>query len=211
MTGVKICGLTRAEDVRRAADLGAAYLGFNFSASSPRRLSPEAAAEVAGAAGDGVPRVGIFVREDADHVRRCVEAAGISVLQFHRPLAESDFRFGLPVVAVSAVGPGGPLWPEPGLLARCHAILFDTADAARAGGTGLAFDWGLIASGEPPVARWLAGGLSSENVARAIRVARPALVDVASGVESSPGVKSASRMAEVFAAVRGADRDDGNG
>lgn len=204
---VKICGLTRAEDVRCAVGLGASYLGFNFSRRSPRRLDPESAREAAQASGETVPRVGIFVDEDSAYVRRCIEAAGLDLVQFHRPLTEPDFEFGLPVVGVSLVSGEGPGWPPPALLERCHALLFDTGGAGSPGGTGEAFAWNLVAGRDAPVPRWLAGGLCEANVAMAIRAVRPALVDVATGVESAPGVKSPERMERFFDAVRRADEN----
>ena len=205
---VKICGLTRAEDVRKAVGLGASYLGFNFARQSPRRLDPEAAPAVAGASGERVPRVGVFVDEDAGYVSRCIQAAGLNCLQFHRSLTESDFGFGLPVIGVSLVWEDGPRWPAPELLRRCHALLFDTGGTGHPGGTGKAFAWHLLAGRETPVPLWLAGGLNASNVADAIRAVRPALVDVASGVESAPGVKSPERMEQFVRAVRRADDNE---
>src|SRR5438128_811511 len=103
MTRVKICGLTRPEDVGRAISLGAAYVGFNFSAQSPRRIDPGRAEALAQAAGRGPHRVGVFVEEVPGYIRTCIEAGSLDMLQFHRPIAEGDFQFGLPVIAVCSV------------------------------------------------------------------------------------------------------------
>lgn len=204
MTQVKICGLTRVEDVRQAVSLGATYVGFNFSVSSPRRVSREEARALATAT-TAARRVGVFVNEDAGVIRESIAAGRLEFLQFHRPLDESAFQYGLPVIAVVSISGNADPWPEASLLARCHAILFDTADGRRAGGTGRAFDWNLLPAPTASVARWLAGGLHAGNVALAIARVRPALVDVASGVESSPGAKNETKLREFFDAVRHAD------
>jgi phosphoribosylanthranilate isomerase len=201
---VKICGLTRAEDVRQAVGLGASYVGFNFSASSPRRVDDREASSLAGAA-EGARRVGVFVGEDAERVSRAIEAAHLELLQFHRRLREEDFAFGLPVIGVCPVSGESVDWPDPRLLPRCHALLFDTSVPGPPGGTGRTFAWSLAAARELPVPRWIAGGLTPENVGEAVGCARPALVDAASGVETSPGVKDWEKMRRFFEAVKRAD------
>jgi phosphoribosylanthranilate isomerase len=202
MTRIKICGLTRPEDVALCADLGADYLGFNFSARSPRRVDGEAAADLLAAA-DRCPRVGVFVDEEPDAVRRAIDAMRLDLLQFHRPFAEEDFAYGLPVLAVERVF--GPIPPPREHLARCHAVLYDAGHPTLDGGTGGSFDWRGLAGRSGAVPIGVAGGLRPENVGDAIRAARPFLVDVASGVESSPGVKDAAKVRAFFAAVRRAD------
>ncbi len=208
MTDVKICGLTRPQDVLLACVLGARWLGFNFAAGSPRRLSLAAAREAAAEAPSGVSRVGVFVDETLDEIRRAVEAASLDFVQVHRPLRPEDPReMPRPVFAVVRVpAPPAPLpVPEREALARCRAILFDTAASEAPGGTGRAFDWSLLDGTRWPVPVLLAGGLEADNVAGAIARVRPAAVDVASGVESAPGVKDRSRMERFFRAVQDAD------
>jgi len=206
MTAVKICGLTRPQDVSLACSLGAAALGFNFALESPRRVTPEAARRLSDAASPGVLRVGVFVSEDADVIRQAVEAVRLDLIQIHRPLRAEDLdRPPVPVVAVARVGQGGTEVPEESLLSRCRALLFDTVGPERAGGTGRIFDWAFISGRDFGLPIVVAGGLTPENVAVAVARLRPWAVDVASGVESEPGVKDPEAMRRFFDAVRRAD------
>jgi phosphoribosylanthranilate isomerase len=198
---VKVCGLSRPEDVELCAGLGAEFLGFNFSAESPRRIGLEQVSRAV-CAGGSARRVGVFVSETAGFIREAIEAGRLQLLQFHRELSAADFEFGLPVVAVCRVGSDDPRLPAEALLSRCRALLFDTADPSKVGGTGAAFDWGKLEGRHLSRCRWLAGGLRAENVEAAIRLVRPEVVDVASGVEISPGVKDHEQLKRFFDAVR---------
>ncbi len=201
MTGVKICGLTRPGDVALAAELGASHVGFNCSPLSPRRADLRFADELARESG-AAKRVGVFVDEPAGEIRRAIDALRLDLLQIHRALRPADLDHGLPVVAVSRVGGAAVELPEAPLLGRCRAILLDTADPGRPGGTGNPFDWGLIERMTFPVPMWLAGGLRADNVREAIVRGRPEVVDVASGVESAPGVKDRAKLEAFFLAAR---------
>lgn len=203
MTAIKICGLTRAADVALCRALGTDYLGFNFSAKSPRRVDPGRLPELRAAAGD-TWRVGIFVDEPPDVVAGAIEAMDLDLVQIHRELDPRDLDLARPVIAVSRVRGGAARLPDPAILERCRAILFDTADEERAGGTGTAFDWTVLENRTLPVPMGIAGGLNAGNVARAIAAVRPDFVDVASGVESSPGIKDAAKMRAFVEAVAGA-------
>ena len=202
MTFVKICGLTRVEDVALACALGAKYVGFNFAAGSPRRIALEAVRALSDATAPGVLKVGVFREEDADSVARAVEAGGLDLVQLHRRLTEEDVaRSPVPVIAVapasgSAADFPGAVWP------RCHAVLLDSSE-----GSGTPVDPSLLSAERWPVPVFVAGGLSGESVGAVIRKIRPAGVDVASGGESAPGIKDRSRLERLFAAVREADRD----
>ena len=206
MTAVKICGLTRPEDVVLACDLGASYVGFNFAKVSPRRVTPEQSRRLAEAISSGTARVGVFVGEDYRTIADAVEAASLDFVQIHRPLEPGDLEGSpRPVIAVAHVRAGAAALPPPELLARCGAILFDTRAPGRAGGTGERFDWSLLEGNRWPIPLFLAGGLDANAVGMAIRRVRPAAVDVASGVESAPGIKDPERMRRFFEAVRQAD------
>ena len=182
--------------------LGADYLGFNFSRRSPRRVDPAAAPDLVGAS-EGRKRVGVFVDEDRDAVLRAIDSLRLDLLQFHREVREDDFAFGLPVIAVERVFDGA-IPPGRSLLARCHAVLFDTGRADLDGGTGEVFAWSALSGyAGPPLG--VAGGLRPENVGAAIRAARPFFVDAASGVESAPGIKDPAKLRSFFEAVRSAD------
>jgi phosphoribosylanthranilate isomerase len=206
MTQVKICGVTREEDAALASELGASYVGLNFAAVSPRRVTVESARRLARAVGRGAARVGVFVGEPLEEIRRAVEEAALDLVQVHRPLAREDLE-GLPcaVIGVVHVSKNGADASSRELLGRCRMLLLDTGGGDRPGGTGKAFDWDLIAGKSWPLPLILAGGLTPENVSEAIARIRPAAVDVASGVESSPGIKDQARMRRFFEAVRRAD------
>lgn len=200
MTPVKICGLTRPQDVDLACQFGAAFVGFNFSRRSPRRVRLSDAGLAS--AVRGARKVGVVVNETPAEIREAVEVFGLDVVQVHRPLREDDLELPVPIVAVCRAGPRGLDLPAGPLWRRCHALLVDSG-----GGSGQPFDWGAFDWGAldrvvSPVPLWLAGGLTPENVGRAIARVHPALVDVASGVESSPGVKDPEKMKSFFEVVK---------
>jgi phosphoribosylanthranilate isomerase len=206
VTDVKICGLTRLEDVALACELGAAYVGFNFSRVSKRRVAAADGRKLAQAATPGVARVGVFVEESYETIGQVCEAAQLDLVQLHRELRSEDLsRVPRPVIAVAHVGGSSAKMPPDSLLAACRAVLFDTAVPGVPGGTGAAFDWAILEGRGVPVPSLLGGGLTPENVAGAIRRVKPSGVDVASGVESAPGIKDGDRMAAFFEAVRRAD------
>ena len=206
MTEIKICGLTRPEDVELACFLGATYVGFVFASGSPRRVPLETARELAGVTSPGVLRVGVFVDETPAQIAEAVDAGRLDLVQLHRALRALDLDSApRPVVAVARVRGGPPEVPDEALVARCRALLFDTADPGRTGGSGRTFDWSLIENRSFPVPVILAGGLNPSNVFAAISKVRPAAVDVASGVEQSPGVKDRPKLRRFFEEVRRAD------
>jgi len=207
-TRVKICGITRLEDAQQAVDLGAAALGFNFYPPSPRYIEPEAARAMVRRLPPFVTSVGVFANEtDAGRVISIAREAGATAVQLHGPgfpdLQELLSAFTL-VVAVpvregfkaEALGKFRP-----------HAYLLDAFDADRLGGTGKTFDWNAAREAKRYGPIILAGGLTPENVGQAVRVVRPFAVDVASGVESAPGIKDSAKLSAFFAAVTEADRE----
>lgn len=206
MTAVKICGLTRPEDVAAACALGAAYVGFVFAAASPRRVTAERARSLAEACAPGVLRVGVFMDEEAAVVEAAVTAARLDLVQLHRRLTEEAVAAApVPVIAVARPAAGGGFAvPRAEILVRCHAVLFDASEGAGAG-----LDPERVGEASGPVPVMVAGGLTPENVGATIRRLRPAGVDVASGVESAPGVKDRTRLERFFAAVREADAQAG--
>ena len=205
MTQIKICGLTRAQDVDLACSLGASYVGFNFAAVSPRRVSLAAARDLARVTGPGVARVGVFVRESRKEIEDAIDAAALDLVQIHRRLSAEDLEWmRRPVIAVERVSSRGVEAAPAGLLEKCRSVLLDTS-SDRPGGTGIPFDWDVLAGRTWPVPMILAGGLEAGNVGGAIARVRPSAVDVASGVESSSGIKDERRMKEFFEAVRLAD------
>ena len=205
MTAVKICGLTRPEDVALACALGARYVGFNFAEASPRRVTPEAARALADAAPAGVLRVGVFQSASAAAIDRAVALARLDLVQLHRVLTREDLdRSPVPVIAVARGAREGDGAPDPELLRRCHAILLDASE-----GRGEPLDPLRVQMGGWAVPVFVAGGLDADSVGPVIRALKPAAVDVATGAESSPGIKDRDRLARLFDAVREADREAG--
>ncbi len=201
---VKICGLTRPEDAALAAELGAWALGVIFAPESPRRLDPGLAAEVLGPAPADVERAGVFVNASLRDIEEAVAAAGLTVLQLH---GEEDASFcreaggvtGLPVIKALRVSDAASL--EGVVRFDTDYVLLDTYRAGSHGGTGETFDWQLAA--EIPLEQRasriiLSGGLGPENIRAAVGAVAPFAVDVSSGVEEAPGIKSADRLAELF-------------
>jgi phosphoribosylanthranilate isomerase len=197
---VKICGITRTEDALAAVRLGADALGFNFWPRSKRYCRPEVAREIIAQLPPFVSAVGIFVNQPRSEVRKAARTAGLNVIQLsgHEP-PRACGSLGLPVIKAIQVESEASL--EALETYPAVAFLLDTPSAGF-GGSGRTFDWRLVRStGE----RWriiLAGGLDSRNVRRAIREVRPYGVDVASGVESSPGIKDVEKMKRFISAAK---------
>ncbi|HEX2253209.1 MAG TPA: phosphoribosylanthranilate isomerase [Thermoanaerobaculia bacterium] len=207
---VKICGVTRAEDARLAADLGAAFLGLNFYPPSPRSLTPQRAAAVADAVRGRVRLVGVFVDRPPAEVAAIDRAVGLDVLQFHGEEGPVELaRHGPRAWKVVRVPPGAS--PPRSAIERELAaypgvggFLLDVRHDTLPGGTGETWAWhalaGLETSGRPLL---VAGGIRPGNVRRALAASGAAGVDACSGVESAPGVKDPvlleRLMTEVFA------------
>ena len=199
-TRVKICGVTRLEDALQAARLGADALGFNFWPGSKRFVPPAAARAIVDRLPPFVTPVGVFVNQPEEAIRRAAGESGVRLLQLHGDEPPA-LCARLPLPVVKAVRVAAPLALDALAAYRVAAFLLD-APSAGFGGSGAAFDWSLAegVAGLGPVI--LAGGLDPENVAAAVRRVRPYAVDVASGVESAPGVKVVAWMARFIAAAR---------
>jgi phosphoribosylanthranilate isomerase len=209
MAQVKICGLSQPEHVAAAVEAGARYLGFVFFPKSPRAVSPEQAAALMGAIPPGIARVGLFVDPDDALLKATLAAAPLDMIQLHGTesparVGEIKALTGLPVM--KAVGVAGPedleaLW-DYGLAA--DMLLVDAKAPKGAdlpGGNGLAFDWRLL-TGRKWLKPWLlAGGLTPENVAEAIRLTGAPGVDVSSGVETAPGHKDSALIRDFIRAA----------
>lgn len=199
---VKICGITRLEDAWLAADLGAAAVGFVFWPQSRRFIEPAAAADIARSLPPAVTPVGVFVNEAADHVNAVAQAVGLGAVQLHgTETPEYCARIAVPVIKSVPVAKKFHM----GLIADLPpgvTVLLDADDPVARGGTGRTVDW--MAAREVARTRQtiLAGGLTPENIATAIRAVEPYGVDVSSGVESRPGIKDCRRMRLLFDAIR---------
>ena len=197
---VKICGLTRLEDVLVAVEAGADAIGLVFYPPSPRYVDLDKAAELARAVPPFVTIVGLFVNADPALVRETLAVVPIHLLQFHGDEDEAYCRqFDRPYMKAARVRPGMDLVQYAADFPSAQAILLD-AFVDGFGGGGKVFDWSLIppALGKPLV---LSGGLDAANVGEAIVRVRPAAVDVSSGVEAAKGIKDAEKIRAFCAAV----------
>ncbi len=200
---VKICGLTVPEEARACAELGAWGVGVIFAAESPRRVDPDRAAEVLAGLPAGVARVGVFVAAAPEEMAAVAARAGLTHLQVHDgDPAAARRASGLPVIEGVRVADAASI--ERARASAADMVLLDAAVPGRHGGTGRAFDWSLLERHPPGRAFALAGGLRPENVGEAVTRLRPALVDVSSGVESSPGRKDPARVRAFIEAVAAA-------
>jgi len=203
---VKVCGITSPADARAAADAGAAAIGLVFWPRSPRAVDLPSARGIVAALPPFVLRVGVFVDEQPDVMARIADSVGLDVLQLHGE-EPPEMIAALARRALKAVRVGPGFRPEQALRYASHAagLLLDTKDADRPGGSGRPFDWSLVAGLRERVGFLvLAGGLTPDNVAEAVRAVRPDAVDVSSGVESAPGRKDPGKLRAFVAAVRSA-------
>jgi phosphoribosylanthranilate isomerase len=193
---VKICGITNWPDARRAIDAGADFLGFNFYAGSPRYVTPAKARLIVRRLPKNVASVGVFVNESEQKMLEIAESVGLDRVQLHgeeSPAAVQRLGRSLPVIKAVRVKKSF----RPASLARfkhASALLLDGFDARQWGGTGRTFDWRIAQRARRGAKFFLAGGITPENVAQAIRTAKPYAVDVCSGVESKPGKKDPKRL-----------------
>jgi|ERR1700740_1669817 phosphoribosylanthranilate isomerase len=209
MVRVKICGITKLEDAKLAAELGAHAIGLNFHPESPRCLSPAAAAELVRRIPPFVATVGIFVNWAAEPVIALCQALGLSSAQLHGDeppqVVERVARL-LPVIKALRIGQGSNA-PEFSRFRAASAFLLDTPAAAHYGGTGTTGNWHAARTAAQTQRIILAGGLTPENVGEAIRIVRPYAVDVASGVEARPGKKDPAKLRTFFEEVARANRE----
>ncbi|MCI0747230.1 MAG: phosphoribosylanthranilate isomerase [Verrucomicrobia subdivision 3 bacterium] len=199
---VKICGITNLPDALAAVEAGADALGFMCYERSKRFVATDLVASIARELPPFVFRVGVFVNAPEEAVRRAVEECGINALQFHgEETPEFCARFSLPVIKAFQLSDHKSLAPLERF--QTNAWLLDAAAPGQRGGTGQSFDWSLAIEarrfGRPII---LAGGLTPDNVAEAVRRVLPYGVDVSSGVELSPGRKDHTKIASFVNAAR---------
>jgi phosphoribosylanthranilate isomerase len=215
MFRVKICGITSVDDALAVARVGADAVGLNFYRRSPRYVMADTARDIIAALPEGIAKVGLFVDTPPPDVCRLFDDLGLDLIQLHgdQPPEFIAQLAGRPVMRAFRIGAEG-IDPVVDYLARCRALaaspmlsLLDSMVVGEYGGTGQTADWHAAKqyAAEPNVPPLvLAGGLTPENVAAAIRAVRPAAVDVASGVESQPGRKDHAAIAAFVEAARGA-------
>lgn len=200
---VKICGLRTAADIAAASDAGAAYIGFNFFPKSPRSVSFDEARALALDVPVGVAKIALVVDADDATLDALTNRAPVDMIQLHgretpERVSEIRARYGLPVMKVIGVSGAGDLAKIDTYGEVADQLMLDAKppkDAVLPGGNGVAFDWTLLAGRKYWPCPWmLAGGLTPDNVAEAIAKTGTQQVDVASGVETAPGVKDAALM-----------------
>ena len=196
---VKICGITRLQDLHAACDAGVDALGFVFYEKSPRRVSVEAAADLVHALPPFVQSVGLFVDADPAFVESVLRVVPLDLLQFHGDEAPVDCaRYGRPYIKAVRVNRDTDLLKCAADFDAARGLLLDAFVPGVPGGTGERFDWSLIPPDLPkPVI--LSGGLTPDNVAEAVERIHPWAVDVSSGVEVSKGIKDAHKIARFIA------------
>ena len=204
MTQIKICGITNEEDALHAAGCGAAALGFIFYPPSPRYVKPEDARKIISVLSDKLVKIGVFVNEKVDEIKRVMEYCGLDMIQLHgdeSPEYCLDFQASRIIKAVE-------LTNEDDLNIAFDydvaALLVDSRHAGLYGGTGKKANWDLayrIKKNKPLI---LSGGLNEENIVQAIKNVAPHALDINSGVESKPGKKNHAKLARIFDIIRSA-------
>ena len=196
---VKICGLATVDDVHACADAGANYIGLVFFEKSPRNITIPAARELALAAPLGLAKVALVVNPSDAELDAITGTVPLDMLQLHgrespERVAEVKARYGLPVMKAVGIADGDDLPKLESYFGVADQILVDAKPPKGGelpGGNGLSFDWRLIAGRRWPCPWMLAGGLTAENVAEAVKMTDVKQVDVSSGVEDAPGLKNA--------------------
>jgi phosphoribosylanthranilate isomerase len=216
MVRVKICGITNPEDARLAVEAGADALGFIFVEGTPRLVTPERAAAIIRGLPPFVTPVGVFWDHPAGHVKAVAEACGLRALQFHGDEPPEDLAgYDLPVIKTIKLPPAATIDGLPeyrlGWLAQASryravasAVLLDTRARWSEGEAREPIEWGMARLVERGIRLILSGGLTADNVARAVAIARPYAVDVNSGVEAAPGRKDPDKVRRFVAAAKGA-------
>lgn len=193
-TRIKICGITRIEDAQAAARAGADAIGLVFDDRSPRFVSSEMAAAIVAALPPFVNVVGLFVDAPAERIRATLSRVPLDLLQFHgAEAAEACRAFGRPYIKAVRMAADVDVVAAARRYGDAAGILLDSDSPKVAGGSGETFDWSRVPRdfSRPLI---LAGGLTPDNVAQAIKAVRPYAVDVSSGVEVAKGVKDADRI-----------------
>jgi phosphoribosylanthranilate isomerase len=207
VTRIKFCGLTTLADAQRAAQAGAWAIGLIFWPRSERRCALEDATEIATALRRRVEVAGVFLNATLEHVAQTADAVGLTMLQLHGDegpayCAEAARRTGCKVIKTARVRSGADIQALASFHTDYH--LLDSYVPGRPGGTGETFAWEIAQAHRGAVPMILSGGLTPANVAAAVAATHPFAVDVASGVESSPGRKDPDKLEAFAQAVRDA-------
>ncbi len=196
---IKICGLTRVDDVKAVVAAGVNAIGLVFTAS-PRRISAQKAVQLSRYIPDSVLRVGLFLNQPRTEIEEVLNDVALDVLQFHGSESEQDCNaFGIPYLKAVAMTDKQSAKQAERDYPNAMGLLLDSHTVDKPGGSGHVFDWTMSQPLNQRV--WLAGGLNADNVELAIRTVKPYAVDVSSGVEASPGIKDAAKIDAFVLAV----------
>lgn len=209
MVRVKICGITKWDDAKLAAELGAYAIGLNFYENSPRCITPSAATDIIRRLPPFIATVGIFVNWSHAPIVALCKALRLSLAQLHgdeTPAVVDAVARRLPVIKALPIGQGTAA-PDFSRYRSASAFLLDSPASGQYGGTGTTGNWHLARVAAQTQRIILAGGLTPENVGEAIRIVRPYAVDVASGVELRPGKKDPAKLRSFFDEVGRASRE----
>ena len=200
MTKVKICGITNLEDAVCASELSASFIGMIFYSESPRYINYETVSKIVSSLPDGVIPVGVFVEPTREEIISAIEQTGITAVQIHSNSKITDLN-GLNVIQIRAYGVNDLFDFNSISENDCDYLLLDNSVKGQYGGTGGKFNWNNIPASIDRDKLILAGGLNPENVGDAIHIVMPSIVDVSSGVESSPGIKDKFKLSDFFKSV----------
>jgi len=203
MVKVKVCGITRSEDAFAAAELGAEFLGFNFWPQSPRAIRPDHAQKVIAELKAGIKIAGVFVNQPLEQVNEIAKSLRLDFVQLHGDESQQYCRqVKAPVIKALRLGSEQDLAP---IDSYTEVLWLIDSRTKSFGGSGIRPDWGLAKKARDRIGQIiLAGGLTPANVQAAIKAVSPWAVDVASGAESSPGIKDQDKLKKFFQAVKNA-------
>lgn len=210
MVSIKICGITRPEDIQACIENGVRWVGLNFAPPSPRAIAPTLAAELARMAPTGMQVVGVFVNPSDAELENVISQVPLGILQLHgqetpQRVAEIKARWDMPIIKAFAIAEEDDLDIITDYDAVADYYLFDTKLPtyihALPGGSGRVFDWSVLKNQTISKPWLLAGGITPENAAQAIRITHAPMLDIASGVEIAPGLKDVTKIKALLVAI----------
>ncbi|MCX5848744.1 MAG: phosphoribosylanthranilate isomerase [Deltaproteobacteria bacterium] len=210
MTQIKICGITNQDDALFSVTLGTAALGFIFYPPSPRYIKPEVARQIISALPDEVIKVGVFLNENVDEIKRVMKHCALDMIQLHGDESPDYCRQFPAAITIKAVELKNDDNLNYAFSYDVAAILVDSRHGNLYGGTGKQSNWELACRLKNKKPLILSGGLNGENVAEALRKVTPTALDINSGVESSPGRKDHAKLSRIFDIISAADTVSGN-
>jgi phosphoribosylanthranilate isomerase len=205
VTEVKICGITNSKDALATAECGAVALGFIFYPPSPRYVKPEDAKKIINSLPDKLVRIGVFVNEKPEEIKRVIEYCSLDMIQLHGDESPEYCNQFPAATIIKAFELNNDDDVSRALNYNVAAILIDSRHAGLYGGTGKTSNWELARCIKDKKPLILSGGLNRGNIATAMKTIAPAALDINSGVEASPGIKDHKKLTQIFEIIRAAD------